>query len=77
MVQELPGVRQELTDLQVRLQLVELLNLRAKRKTSVNIHTMAKKTRRASNKYSLIFFRDFNWRLSNFGLVKTDNRIPV
>lgn len=64
MVQELPGVRQELTDLQVRLQLVELLDLRAKRKTSVHMPTMVKKTRRAANKYSLIFFRDFNWCLS-------------
>lgn len=31
-VQELPGVRQELTDLQVRLELVELLDLEMERK---------------------------------------------
>lgn len=32
LVQELPGVSQELTDLQIRLQLVELLDLKTKRK---------------------------------------------
>lgn len=36
-MKELSGVRQELTDLQVRLQLVELLDLRARRKTSLQM----------------------------------------
>lgn len=37
LVKELSGVRQELTDLQVRLQLVELLDLKARRNTSLQM----------------------------------------